>query len=170
MYWTVLCYHPYLVSMLFADLLSLHLATFLYIMFLILLTSLFFSSRCMHAWVEVYHLLQSSKSSLTGFLWVLAEESQAFFKHSQHTNSISNSVILHNNYNSLLRFISNWQTHTGMQYTTVMTEYTNIQSSGPCTCQLSHQRGRYLESSNNWHMRPHTSGITQWPLPRGNTW
>jgi len=24
-YWTVLCYHPYLVSMLFADLLSLHL-------------------------------------------------------------------------------------------------------------------------------------------------
>ena len=27
-YWTVLCYHPYLVSMLFADLLSLHLVTF----------------------------------------------------------------------------------------------------------------------------------------------
>ena len=34
MYWTVLCYHPYLVSLLFADLLSLHLVTFL--MFLIL--------------------------------------------------------------------------------------------------------------------------------------
>jgi len=28
-YWTVLCYHPYLVCMLFADLLSLHLITFL---------------------------------------------------------------------------------------------------------------------------------------------
>jgi len=28
LYWTVLCYHPYLVSLLFADLLSLHLVTF----------------------------------------------------------------------------------------------------------------------------------------------
>jgi len=28
---------------------------------------------------------------------VLAEESQAFFKHSLHTNSISNSAIVHNN-------------------------------------------------------------------------
>ena len=34
MYWTVLCYHPYLVSTLFADLVSLHLVTFL--MFFIL--------------------------------------------------------------------------------------------------------------------------------------
>jgi len=34
---------------------------------------------------------------------VLAEESQAFFKHSQHINSISNSAILRNNYISLLR-------------------------------------------------------------------
>jgi len=33
---------------------------------------------------------------------VLAEESQAFFKHSPHTNSTSNSVILHNNHISLL--------------------------------------------------------------------
>jgi len=33
---------------------------------------------------------------------VLAEESQAFFKHSLHTNSISNSAILRNNYISLL--------------------------------------------------------------------
>jgi len=32
----------------------------------------------------------------------LAEESQAFFKHSKPTNSISNSVILRNNYISLL--------------------------------------------------------------------
>ena len=32
--WTVLCYHPYLVSMLFADLLSLHLVTFLMLLFL----------------------------------------------------------------------------------------------------------------------------------------
>ena len=34
MYCTVLCYHPYLVSMLFADLVSLHLVTF--VMFFIL--------------------------------------------------------------------------------------------------------------------------------------
>ena len=35
MYWTVLCYHPYLVSMLFADLLSLHLVTFLMLFILV---------------------------------------------------------------------------------------------------------------------------------------
>ena len=33
---------------------------------------------------------------------VLAEETQAFFKLSQHTNSISNSTILRNNYILLL--------------------------------------------------------------------
>ncbi|MDD9818101.1 MAG: hypothetical protein OXU61_08225, partial [Gammaproteobacteria bacterium] len=33
---------------------------------------------------------------------VLAEESHAFFKHSPHTKSISNSAILRNNYISLL--------------------------------------------------------------------
>ena len=57
----------------------------------------------MHAWTEVCHLLQSSKSPLTGFLssigWRITE---AFFKHSPHTNSISNSAILRNNYISLL--------------------------------------------------------------------
>jgi len=34
-YLTVLCYHPYLVSMLFADLLPLHLVTFLMFLFFI---------------------------------------------------------------------------------------------------------------------------------------
>jgi len=33
---------------------------------------------------------------------VLAEESQAFLKHSPHTNSISNSAIIRNDYISLL--------------------------------------------------------------------
>jgi len=56
----------------------------------------------MHAWAEVCHLLQSSKSPLTGFYALLAEESQAFFKCSPHTNSISNSAILRNNNISLL--------------------------------------------------------------------
>ena len=46
MYQTVLCYHPYLVSMLFADLLSLHLVTFL--MFFILVHVTFFEQQ-MHA-------------------------------------------------------------------------------------------------------------------------
>ena len=53
--------------MLFPDLLSLHFVTFL--MFYILVHVPFFSSRQqMHAWAEVCHLLQSSKSPLTGFL------------------------------------------------------------------------------------------------------
>ena len=58
----------------------------------------------MHAWAEVCHLLQSSKSPLTGLssYAVLAEESQAFFKHSLDTNSVSSSAILWNNYISLL--------------------------------------------------------------------
>ena len=56
----------------------------------------------MHVWAEVCHLLQSSKSPLRGSYAVLAGGSQAFFKHSPHTNSISNSAILHNNYISLL--------------------------------------------------------------------
>ena len=41
---------------------------------------------------------------------VLAEESQAFFKLSQHTNSISNSAILHNNYILLLEWFVRMRT------------------------------------------------------------
>ena len=58
----------------------------------------------MHAWAEVCHLLQSSKSPFTGFLcsigWI--------FKHSLHTNSISNSAIFHNNYIWLLSGLCAW--------------------------------------------------------------
>ena len=73
--------------------------------FLLLFMSLF--QQQMHAWAEVCHLLQSSKSPLTGFLcsigWRIIDQTmQAFFKHSLHTNSISNSAILHNNYILLL--------------------------------------------------------------------
>ena len=69
--------------------------------FLLLFMSLF--QQQMHAWAEVCHLLQSSKSPLTGFLcsigWRIIDQTmQAFFKHSLHTNSISNSVTLRNNY------------------------------------------------------------------------
>jgi len=70
------------------------------------------------------YVLQSSKSPFPGFLYaVLAEESRAFFKHSLHTNSISNSAILRNNYISLLRFkgskfIPRGLTHIGIEITT----------------------------------------------------
>ena len=103
--------------MLFADLLSLHLVTFL--MFFILVHVPFFSSRCMlelkfaiyyraaslpsqasYARAEVCHLLLSSKFPLTGFL---CSDQTRLSSNTPHTpNSISNSATLHNNYISLL--------------------------------------------------------------------
>ena len=60
-----------------------------------------FSSRCMlELKFAIYYRAASFPSQ--AFYKVLAEESQAFFKHSPHTNSISNSAILRNNYISLL--------------------------------------------------------------------
>ena len=57
-----------------------------------------------HAWAEVCHLLQSSKSPLTGFLcsigWRITGFLQTLPAHIH--NSISNSAILCNNYISLL--------------------------------------------------------------------
>ena len=47
-YWTVLCYHPYLVFLLFMDLLSLHLVTIL--MFLLLFVSLFLAAGGCLSW------------------------------------------------------------------------------------------------------------------------
>ena len=84
--------------MLFADLLSLHLVTFL--MFFFSCSCHFFlaADACL-SWSlpSFYHRAASLPSYA-----VLAEESQAFFKHSPHTNSISNSAILRNIYISLL--------------------------------------------------------------------
>jgi len=95
----VLKYYPYLVSMLFADLLSLHLVTNL--MFFILVHVTFFNSRCMlELKFAIYHRAASLPSQAS--YAVLTEESQAFFKHSPHTNRIFNSAFLHNNYISLL--------------------------------------------------------------------
>ena len=56
----------------------------------------------MHAWAEVCHLLQSSKSPLTGFLCSIGWRSHWLSSNTPHTNSISNSAILRNNYISLL--------------------------------------------------------------------
>ena len=75
MYWTVLCYHPYLVSMLFADLLSLHLVTFLMfsyscIIFCVLMfvgRSFYSVVKCMHV-VAKHTIWQTSHSLLQ--LWV----------------------------------------------------------------------------------------------------
>ena len=63
--------------------------------------SLFFSSRCMLELKFAIYYRAASLPSQASYA-VLAEESQAFFKHSQHTNTISNSAILRNNYISLL--------------------------------------------------------------------
>ena len=79
--------------MLFADLLSLHLVTFLMFFILVHVTSI---SRCMFELTFAIHYRAASLPPQASY--VLAEESQAFFKLSQHTNSISNSAILCNNY------------------------------------------------------------------------
>jgi len=81
------------------DLLSLYLVTFL--MFFLLVDVTFFSSRCMLELKFAMYYRAASLPSQASYA-VLAEESQAFFKLSQHTNSISNSAILRNNYISLL--------------------------------------------------------------------
>ena len=54
----------------------------------------------MHAWAEVCHLLQSSKSPLTGFLCSIGTSFLQTLP--AHTNSTSNSAILRNNYILLL--------------------------------------------------------------------
>ena len=93
MYWTVLCYHPYLVSML--------LLICILLCFFILVHVTFFSRRCMLKLKFAINYRAASFPSQASYA-VLAEESQAFFKHSPHTNSISNSAFLRNNYISLL--------------------------------------------------------------------
>jgi len=95
-----LCYHSYLVSMLFADLLAIPTSCNIFNVF-ILVDVPFFSSRCM---LELKFAINYRAASLPSQACyaVLAEESQAFFKHSPHTNSISNSAFLPNNYISLL--------------------------------------------------------------------
>ena len=80
--------------MLFADLLSLHLVTFLIFFILVHVTS--FSSRCMLELKFAIYYRAVSLPSQASYA-VLAEESLAFFA---HTNSIS--IILRNNYISLL--------------------------------------------------------------------
>jgi len=63
--------------------------------------SLLFSSRCMLEPKFAIYYRAASLPSQASYA-VLVEDSQAFFKHSPHTNSISNSAILRNNYISLL--------------------------------------------------------------------
>ena len=63
--------------------------------------SLLAAHRCMLELKFAIYYRAASLPSQASYA-VLAEESQAFFKHSPHTNSISNSAILRNNYISLL--------------------------------------------------------------------
>ena len=78
--------------MLYADLLSLYI----FLMFFILVHVTFFSRRCMLELKFGIYYRAASLPSQASYA-VLADESQAFFKLYQHTNSISNSAILRNN-------------------------------------------------------------------------
>ena len=79
-YWTVLCYHPYLFSMLFADLLSLHLVTFFSLVYVPS-----FSSWCMlEPEFAIYHRAaslssQASSVDVCNIGWRTTD--QALFKH-----------------------------------------------------------------------------------------
>ena len=86
--------------MLFADLLSLHLVTFLMFFILVHVTS--FSSRCMLELKFAIYYRAASLPSQASYA-VLAEESQASNSPmAQHTDSISNLTILRNDFISLL--------------------------------------------------------------------
>ena len=97
MYWTVL---SYLVSFCWS---AIPTSCYIFNVFLFLFMSLFFSNRCMLELKFAIYYRAASLPSQTSYA-LLAEESQAFFKHSphMHTNIISNPAILHNNYISLL--------------------------------------------------------------------
>ena len=88
--------------MLFADLLSLHLVTFL--MFLILVHVTFLAADACLSWSSPSITEQQvSPHRLSIQYWLKNHwPDQAFFNHSPHTDSISNSAILRNNYISLL--------------------------------------------------------------------
>ena len=109
MYWTILCYHPYLVSLLFADLLSLHLVTFY----------CFFNPVCHFYILDLkFAHNQSSKSVPQAFsadvcrrlknLWpgsvqTLSQQwTRMTIPVSIHINHNSNSAILSNNFVLLL--------------------------------------------------------------------
>ena len=72
-----------------------------FLRFLILVHVTFYSSRCMLELKFTICYRAASLPSQASYA-VLAEESQAFFKHSPHTNSSSNRAILRNNYISVL--------------------------------------------------------------------
>ena len=71
------CTSVLFISMVFADLLSLHLVTFL--MFFILVNVTFFSCRCMLEFTLAIYYRAASLLPQASYA-VLAEESQAFFK------------------------------------------------------------------------------------------
>ena len=78
------------------DMLSLHHITLLMLYILVHV-----SSRCMLELKFAIYYRAATLPSQASYA-VLAEELQAFFKHSPYTNNISNSATLRNNYISLL--------------------------------------------------------------------
>ena len=83
-YWTVLCYHPYLVSMLFADLLSLHLVTFL--MFFVLVVFLILQE-------QVWYFISKNQPGLWMF-WSLKSSPGSHSLFVNHSVDITSSCLL----------------------------------------------------------------------------
>jgi len=88
----------------FADLLSLHLVSLSMLFILVHVT--FFSSRCMLELKFAIYYRAASLPSQAVFLRStgrrITDQDWAFLEQFLHTNSISNSAILHNNHISLL--------------------------------------------------------------------
>ena len=102
-----------------------------FLKFFILVHVTIFSSRCMLELKFAIFYRAANLPSQASYA-VLAEESQASFKHSPHTNSIPNSAILINNYISLL---SNLCACVHMKKNGVVKEAIVLQGAGWCTAQ-----------------------------------
>ena len=107
-YWTALGYHHYLVSLLFADLLSLHLVIFL-ILFNLVYVTLYSNRYMLELKFQIYHRAvslssQASSVDVCSIGWRIIDQALPggfFWPVSMHTNWISNSATLSNNYVSL---------------------------------------------------------------------
>ena len=121
--------------------------------------SIFFSSRCMPE--LKFDRLLSSKPPLTGFLYSIGWRITGF-KHSLHTNSISNSAILHNNYISLLSVCAHaymWRKNGIVKEATVLQWAVRIAS---CDFKLEKSNGLVHCSVENAVLcRNHCERVTQ---------
>ena len=118
-YWSVLCYHPYPVSLLFADLLSLT-SCYIFNVFYYCSCHFFLAADACLSWslpsiteqqVCPHRLPQRCMQYCLKNHW----PDQAFCKHSLHTNCISNSAILHNNHDYILLLMHTHEVKKGLK-------------------------------------------------------